>query len=104
MPVSQAPLPNWNDKIQHILAFATITLLIDAAWPTMPLNYQKILAIISYGFLIEILQSFTEDRSASFADIVADAGGIFLYWLSIPFLQKLPVLKIRWHFSQDRLC
>ena len=43
MPLSQVPLPGWNDKIQHVLAFATITLLVDAAWPDLSLNERKIL-------------------------------------------------------------
>ena len=33
MPQDHAPLSSWNDKVQHILAFATITLMMDASFP-----------------------------------------------------------------------
>lgn len=96
MPVDLTYQPDWNDKIQHILAFTTITLLVDAAWPKQPFNRQKVLAVMAYGSLIEILQGFTEDRSASLADLVADSGGILIYWLFIPILQKIPIVNLRW--------
>ena len=82
--------------MQHLLAFLTITLLADACSPETGLNWKKILLVFSYGLLIEILQSMTNYRTASLADLITDAGGILLYWLITPILQKTPVIQLRW--------
>ncbi|MFX9642484.1 hypothetical protein ABTU71_19035, partial [Acinetobacter baumannii] len=50
------PIDNWSDKAQHMLAFGTLALLADFAFPTMPrLRIAERLCTI--GLLIEVLQS-----------------------------------------------
>ena len=36
--------------------------------------------LLAYGALIEVLQSFTPNRSADWRDLVADAVGLALGW------------------------
>ena len=43
------------------------------AWP-------RLLGLLAYGALIEILQSMTPDRSAEWADLFADSLGIAIGW------------------------
>ncbi len=64
------------DKLNHLLAFACMTVTARLAfgriWGTL------IVALLAYGGLIEILQSFVPNRSAEWADWFADGLGITL--------------------------
>ncbi len=67
------------DKSNHLLAFAVMTWLGCKAFPqrVMPL----LLSLLAYGAVIEILQSYTPNRSAEWVDLLADCFGIVLGWL-----------------------
>lgn len=67
------------DKSNHLLAFGAMTWLGCKAFPqrSVPL----LLGLLAYGALIEILQSFTPNRSAEWVDLLADCFGIALGWL-----------------------
>jgi VanZ family protein len=72
-PPKQADL-GW-DKLNHASAFATLALVATrgfgrAAW------WRIALALLAYGGLIEVLQSFTPTRQAEWADLLADAVGV----------------------------
>lgn len=75
-----------GDKINHLLAFATLAtvaaLAWARAWPPVAL------ALLMYGGLIELLQSFTPTRKAEWADLLADATGIGLGLLLAAFLLR----------------
>jgi VanZ family protein len=65
------------DKLNHFLAFGTLTALSIACahkpmwrWCGLPLMW------LAYGGLIEILQSFEPTRSAEWGDLLADSIGI----------------------------
>jgi len=81
MPLSVPPSgPVYNDKVMHVLTFIILTVWFA---PLTGATAGKrrvvlVLALTTYGILIEFLQSFTEYRSAEFADLVADVGGILL--------------------------
>ena len=64
------------DKTNHLLAFSVLALLGFRAYPGR--WTVVILGLLAYGGLIEILQSFTPDRSAEWADLVADSVGLGL--------------------------
>lgn len=96
MPVERIPLSDWNDKLQHLLAFVLISGLVDAAWPESGFSYRKMLLITACGALIEILQSFTGYREMSFADLLTDIAGALSYYLMIPVWKKVPVVNLRW--------
>lgn len=71
------PSTGW-DKSNHLLAFATLALLGCLAWPALVLRL--LVALLAYGALIEVLQSFTPTRRAEWADLLADALGLLLGW------------------------
>ena len=73
-PTPRMPSTGW-DKSNHLLAFGTLALLGRRAWPRRAVAWLAGL-LLAYGGLIEILQSFTPDRSAEWADLLADALGI----------------------------
>lgn len=74
---ADVPTTGW-DKANHLLAFATLAVLGCLAYPgRIPAT---LLALLAYGALIEILQSFTDYRSAEWADWLADAIGLIVGW------------------------
>ncbi len=65
-----------SDKVLHMVTFAVLTVLALLSWP----GRLRLVAgaLLGYGVLIEVLQSFTPTRSPSLGDVVADAAGIAL--------------------------
>jgi VanZ family protein len=69
------PTTGW-DKGNHALGFAVLGVLGQLAWPgRTPI---VLTALLAYGGLIELLQSFTPDRSAEAIDLLADWVGLLL--------------------------
>jgi VanZ family protein len=85
-----------SDKANHLLAFYVLALFVDFSFPEKKLGFLKISSLLTYGLLIEVIQSFLPDRTASFLDLVADGIGVALYQLSLPVLRHLPLLNRRW--------
>lgn len=85
------------DKLQHMLAFYVLALLCDFSFPASGFSYRKALVVLGYGLLIEFIQYFLPYRSCSLFDLGADGVGIVAYWLSLPALQYVPVLRQRWN-------
>jgi VanZ family protein len=78
MPKDMAmPSTGW-DKSNHLLAFSVMALLGLRAYPGRTMAV--LAGLLAYGVLIEVLQSFTPNRSADWQDIVADAVGLVLGW------------------------
>lgn len=90
-------IENINDKVNHALAFFALALLADFSWPRSGFTARKILSLLGYGLVIEIAQYFLPYRAFSLFDLGADALGLFLYWMTVPLLRKLPLLKSRWN-------
>lgn len=64
------------DKLDHLAAFAALTLLGRCGWPTLARGWLA-LAAFSYGAAIEFAQGTTAvGRVASLSDLVANAIGI----------------------------
>lgn len=87
---------NINDKASHALAFFALALLLDFSFPVSGFHAGKMLSLLGYGLLIEIIQYFLPYRSFSLLDLAADGLGLLLYRGMIPFLKKMPLLKGRW--------
>lgn len=68
------PLP--NDKLMHFAAFAGLTLMAARIVPPGPAFTLSLLGLLLLGWLIECLQSRLPDRGFSWADQLANAGGI----------------------------
>jgi VanZ family protein len=75
IPAQESPSTGW-DKSNHLLAFATLTWLGWRAFPQR--GWLVVLGLIGFGGLIEILQWFTPDRSAEWADLAADSVAVVL--------------------------
>jgi VanZ family protein len=84
------------DKANHFLAFYVLALLIDFSFPKTNLGISKVITLLTYGILIEVIQSFIPNRSASLLDLVADGIGIAIYRFSLPAVRHLPFLSRRW--------
>ena len=65
-----------NDKVQHIIAFATLTLLGSFAYPAVALL--KLLVRLSlFGAFIEVVQAIPAlHRDSDVLDWVADTGAV----------------------------
>ncbi|AZG15385.1 VanZ family protein [Cupriavidus pauculus] len=67
------PTTGW-DKTNHMLAFGVLAALGVRSWPGRV--WPVIVWLVAYGGLIEILQSLTSYRDASWPDLLADSLGI----------------------------
>lgn len=74
MPSPPPPEPSFGDKLEHMAAFAVMTVTgvnaFGGRWRPVAL------ALLAYGALIELAQSFTATRTAEWGDLLADAAGI----------------------------
>ena len=84
------PTTGW-DKANHALGFAVLGLLGQWAWPGR--TAVVLTALLAYGGLIELLQSFTPDRSAEAIDLLADWVGL-LVGAGLAFLLELSLIHI----------
>jgi VanZ family protein len=75
------------DKLDHVLAFATMALLAVLAWPARA--HTALAALLAYGWTIEVLQAFTDTRTPDAEDVAADAAGLLLAWLIVRGVQRL---------------
>ena len=82
------PVAN-SDKLLHLLAFCTLAVLLDLSFPKISFGFFKIFALIGYGIVIEVVQSFIPYRSAELADVFTDIVGISAYAATIPLLRRL---------------
>ncbi len=73
----EAPTTGW-DKTNHLLAFGTLAVVGCLGYPKQIARLLP--ALLAYGGLIEVLQSFTDYRSAEWGDLLADALGLLLGW------------------------
>lgn len=95
MPVAGTPLESVNDKLQHLLAFLLLALLLDLSLPGARPAYWawKLPLLAGYGLLIECVQYFLPHRSFSLLDLAVDLLGLALYGLVRPALRRLPGLR-----------
>lgn len=98
-PLRYPMVEDVNDKAGHVLAFFGLALLLDFSFPDSGLDWRKILALLAFGLLIEAIQYYLPYRTFSLLDVAADGAGIALYWLSLPALRRVPVLRRRWKIA-----
>jgi glycopeptide antibiotics resistance protein len=76
------PISGWQlDKFNHLAAFFVLTLLADYAFPSAAVTAVKLLPLLSFGVLIEVLQYWVGYRYFEWLDVMAGAAGIVLFWL-----------------------
>jgi hypothetical protein len=91
MPSSQAPDLGAGDKINHIAAFLTLTLMGRAAYRAQP-GWRLGVGLSLFGALIELTQSIPIlRRDASAWDWAADSAAICVaLTLSMAFERRIP--------------
>lgn len=102
LAITPLPVPvveDVNDKASHVLAFFGLALLLDFSFPDRGLDARKVLALLAFGLLIEVIQYHLPYRTFSLLDWAADGLGIVAYRLALPGLRYLPVLKRRWEVA-----
>jgi VanZ family protein len=87
---------NINDKINHIIAFYVLALLLDFSFPASAFHATKVLSLIGYALTIEMVQHFLSYRTFSLFDLGTDAFALVVYRLSLPWLRLVPLLRKRW--------
>jgi VanZ family protein len=79
LALTPAPPPKADlgwDKLNHLAAFATLALV--AVLGRCGSHGRVGVALLAYGGLIEVLQSFTPTRVGEWPDLLADGVGIAL--------------------------
>lgn len=77
-----------NDKVNHMVAFVELTLLLRLGWPDLRAHL-VVMPLLAFGVAIELIQSQLPYRDFSLADIAADCVGIGLGLLIWPYLYRL---------------
>ncbi len=85
-----------NDKFSHFVAFYFLAFVFDFSFPRMDFDIRKVLLLLVYGFILELVQYNLPHREFSVFDLAADGTGVLVYWLSVPLLQRFSYLKQRW--------
>jgi len=96
--LSVAPFPGElpaSDKELHVAGYFALGFLADFAFPARP-YLVKAIPLVMYGLVIEAVQSRVPGRFAEGADLVANLGGLLLFWICLPILRRVPVLRSRW--------
>ena len=83
-PVAES-VPGW-DKANHLLAFGVLGLLGLLSWPHRA--RQVLVGLLAYGAVIELLQSLTPERQASWPDMAANLLGLLLGWSAARWLLR----------------
>ncbi len=87
-PLDAVVLSTGWDKLNHLIAFAVLILLLDYAYPRFQFWPGQIVTLLCYGFLLELAQAFIPYREFSLLDLLADALGIAFYGLCRPCLLR----------------
>ena len=69
------------DKLNHLAAFFVLALLAEYAFPSATVSALKLLPLLGFGLLIEVLQYWVGYRYFEWLDVAADAAGIVLFWV-----------------------
>jgi len=78
---------HYADKIKHITAFFTLSLLLNRSSSTIQHRLRNMLALLFFGLLIEVAQYFIPSRDSDWMDILADFVGILFFQISYSFLK-----------------
>jgi len=71
----------FNDKGEHFIAFFLLSFLLNRASDTRIHRLRNVLALFSFGIVIECLQAFIPERGESIFDILANFAGILVFQL-----------------------
>jgi len=75
------------DKLNHLIAFATLALLFDYSFPQKTITL--FFTLLLFGIFIELMQSMIPSRSSSHWDLIADLIGITSYLIIQPLRARI---------------
>jgi len=81
------------DKLNHGFAFIVLAFLLSYSYSEKSLPWRDFGLLMAYAILIEVAQYFVPGRSCSVYDLVADASGMLVFYLLLPPLSRLPILR-----------
>jgi hypothetical protein len=88
-----APLRPWADKVAHGLLFFVMALLCYRSIRTVPRIRMPLaltaIAVVLYGALLEVLQSFSVVRRTELGDLGANALGVLLFGAVVLLAERL---------------
>ena len=85
---AQGPGVEHLDKVVHFSVYALFTVLAFVALRTTRSFYRVCTAIVIYGGLLEVAQSFAPERSMSLYDFVANTSGVVVTAILIKLIQN----------------
>jgi VanZ family protein len=89
-----------NDKITHLAGFYMLAWLADFSSPRSRCGVYKMLPLVGYGLLIEIIQFYLPYRSFSLLDMLVDGAGLLLYGLTLLLWRRSPFNSWRLAFAR----
>jgi VanZ family protein len=83
------------DKLNHLAAFFVLAVLTEYAFPTLTAVALKLLPLLGFGMLIEVLQYWVGYRYFEWLDVVADLAGLLLFLFARKTLRRYvdPVIQ-----------
>ncbi len=72
--------PGHSDKLNHVIAFVTLAWLSDRAFPFTTRLIVPVGLLLLYGAGLELIQHPLPHRTGSWADFLANAMGLILYF------------------------
>jgi hypothetical protein len=98
LPIEHLQLPvfDWWDKAQHALAFVVLTSWALLLWPNSAMRVA--LGMLAYGAGLELAQWAVGWRFAEWADLAADAVGVFVAWGLVRWLRSQKSMGIESNF------
>ena len=75
------------DKLKHMAAFFTLSLLLNRASSTLKSRMRNMLSLLLFGIFIEVVQLYFPHRESSLSDVIADFAGIVLFQVSYSILK-----------------
>ena len=76
------------DKVLHASAFFVLSFLLNRSSSSIKKRIRNIFALLLFGIFIEIAQSFTDYRTPSAYDVMADLVGILLFQLAYSYFKR----------------
>ncbi len=91
-----------SDNLLHAIAFYVLALLADLSFPEKKYIVLNVTGLFLFGVSIELLQRYVGiGRHVSLIDVVANAAGISLFYLSRPALKRNPLFSRFWLSAQQ---
>ena len=75
----------YADKIKHLIAFFTLSFLLNRASSDMAQRFRNMSYLMLFGIFIEFIQYYLPQRTSSIEDIFADVAGILLFQFTYSF-------------------